>query len=83
MRSKVRIEYRIGNRRVSEHELQRHLERQAVDSLASSAMNVARRVRCPVHGSLPTSVYRQGDSIRIQGCCDALTNTVMRSIGAR
>jgi hypothetical protein len=75
----MKIEYRLGNRKVSKYEWERGIQKQASDAAAEIMETTARRVRCPVHGTTPTRLTRTSGGIRVQGCCDALTRAVLAS----
>ena len=80
----MRLEYRIGNRRVSEAQWERHFEQQARTAVSDAIEGRVRSVRCPVHGRTPTRVTAtpSGTDLnwRVEGCCDALIAAVQRSL---
>jgi hypothetical protein len=80
----VGLEYRIGNRRVTKAQWERHLQQQVVEAASDAVEKRVRSVRCPIHNERPTRVTatRSGTDVkwRIEGCCDDLIAAVQRSL---
>jgi hypothetical protein len=82
----VGVEYRIGNRRVSRREWEKHLFEEAPRQAAED--EIKRKlgpIRCPVHGRAPTvnrgRTTRGGFDLEIEGCCEALVERATAALG--
>jgi hypothetical protein len=80
----MRLEYRIGNRRVSKSQWERHFNEQARTVVSDAIEGRVRAVRCPVHGTRPTRITATPSGMdlkwRIEGCCEQLIEAVNASL---
>lgn len=80
----VNIEYKIGNRRVSKREWEKHVFHQEPRRMVrENVESKIRSVRCPTHGRTPTVRTREtsrGFEFDIEGCCDELVGAARRRL---
>lgn len=80
----VTWEYKIGNRKVSKRNWEKHVFHDAPHRMAREAIeNKLRSVRCPTHGDAPRLTIdeaRQGFTVNISGCCEALVRRAQRAL---
>jgi hypothetical protein len=78
------LEYRIGNRKVSQQEWERHMFQEAPRQVAREAVDrELRKVRCPTHGQSPNATITDradGFEVHIEGCCDALVERAQKAL---
>jgi hypothetical protein len=67
------LEYRIGGRRVSKQQWERHVFQDEPRRIAREEIeSKLRTVRCPVHGQTPRVTYSEtprGFDLTVEGCC--------------
>jgi len=76
------LEYKIGNRKVSESQFKRHLADAARDKVTEAAVDRIESVRCPRHGKRVRVVktMRKGKNVNFEfsGCCDEAISKAQR-----
>ena len=79
------MEYKIGNRKVSERQWEQHLFHDEPRRLVREDMeSKIKSVRCPTHGTTATVRTREtssGFEFDIEGCCDELVEAAQRKLG--
>jgi len=78
------MEYRIGNRKVSRSEWERHLREAPLEAVKDDVRKKIARVRCPIHGQRPRVEFRKtvrGFDTSITGCCDDVVKHAQRALG--
>jgi hypothetical protein len=79
----VKMEYKIGNRKVSQAEWVRRLREAPFEALKADIQKKVRSVRCPKHGQTARVSFvktSRGFDMKISGCCDALIERVQRAL---
>lgn len=79
----IKIEYKIGNRTVSQRKLERHLREAGLKSAKDDIRTKVSRVRCPRHGQAAQVEFvgRAKASTRTcQDACDELMQRVRQAL---
>lgn len=79
----IEIEYKIGGRRVSQQEWERHLREAPTRAAKENVKQKLSGVRCLTHGQSPKVTFRetsQGFDVSISGCCGELTERTRRAL---
>jgi len=79
---KIKMEYKIGHRKVSQREWERHLTQAPLEAAKDAIRQQVRRIRCPRHGTTATVTFTKtarGFNTQLRGCCDELIGLVNRS----
>lgn len=78
------VEYRIGNRKVSKAQWDKHLEESVKDAAIDGLRQQISQLRCPVHGKAAKLVVgRQTGSkmeMKIEACCDQLLQRAQQAL---
>ena len=79
-----KLEYKIGNRTVSEDEFLKNFEESALSLAHSAVEERVSSVRCPIHGQSPSNfrVLREGENISYEftACCERLRSAVWEAL---
>jgi hypothetical protein len=79
------LEYRIGNRKVSKTEWERHLREEPLRQVKEEVKRRIEGARCPVHGTRPSVAFR-GSGAQLQwdvsACCEQGVEAATRAIGS-
>jgi hypothetical protein len=76
MKFRIDLEYKIGNRKVTQKQWLDHLQNRAGEVTAHNCEAV---IRCPVHGKPPSVTYTAG-RYHIEGCCQAVVDATTRAL---
>jgi len=77
----VKIEYKVGSRRVSQREWERHLREAPLEAVKDEILQKISRIRCPKHGQAARVEFAktsQGFNANLSGCCDELMQRAQR-----
>jgi hypothetical protein len=77
----VNIEYKIGNRKVSKAQWERHMREAPLEAVKDGIKNKVAVVRCPKHGQIARVSFTktsQGFDTKLSACCDELMQRVQR-----
>ena len=77
------MEYKIGNRKVSQAQWMRHLRETPIEALKADIEKRVRSVRCLEHGQTARVSFvktSQGFDTKLSGCCDVLIERVQRAL---
>lgn len=84
MNIKSSIEYKIGGRKVSQREWERHLfEQEPKRLIRENVEGKLRGLRCPKHGESPRPTFREtsrGFDLSVSTCCEELEALVQRAL---
>ena len=78
-----KMEYKIGNRKVSEAEWMRHIQEAPMEAAKDEMKSRIERIRCPKHGQsarVTVAKTSQGFDLKLSGCCDEVIQTVERAL---
>lgn len=79
---KIKMEYRIGGRKVSAREWEKHLEEEPLRLVRKEIERKLRGLRCPTHGQSPKPAFRNtaaGLEVSVAPpCCDELAARIRR-----
>ena len=78
-----KMEYRIGNRKVSQREWERHIAEAPLEGLKDRIRQRVRNVRCPKHGTTPNVTFTKtssGFDAKVSGCCDKVVEAAQRAL---
>lgn len=79
----INIEYKIGNRKVSQREWERHLMEAPLDAVKDEIRRKVSRVRCSTHGQTAHVQFvktSRGFDAKLSGCCDALMQRAQQAL---
>lgn len=80
------MEYRIGNRKVSKAEWERHLREAPIEAVKADIQRKVKGIRCPRHGQTARVSFvrtSQGFDTNLSGCCDELIQRVRKALARR
>jgi hypothetical protein len=78
-----KMEYKIGNRKVSTAQWERHLREGPIKALEDDIKNKVSRVRCPTHSQIAQVSFAktgQGFDTKLSGCCEELMQRARQAL---